>query len=818
MFNSFLHQIQKPYIFIQTCRMQRSFLLLMLLLCYVFASAQTINNDILTKLWKAKWIDVPNTDPHAYGVYHFRKSFSLDDKPQHFIIHVSADNRYKLFVNDSLVSFGPAKGDLYHWNFESVDIAPYLTKGKNIVAALVWNLGDGKPVWQISYQTAFILQGDGKAEEILNTNNSWKCMRDSAYNPLQPLLIYTYYAAGAAEKFDMNYYPENWTNINYNDAAWLNAHELFEGVPKDVNHWSTGWMLIPRSIPMMELTQQRLQQIRKQENISVDGNFLQGGHPVKIPAHTTVHLLFDQGFETTAFPILKFSDGKDADMTLTYAEALYVNEADSVDWRTQNQKGNRNEIEDKHIVGVKDEIISNGTSDQTFTGLSFRTFRYIALDITTKDADLTIDDFYGMYTGYPFKMNARFAGSDTSLNKILEVGWRTARLDAQETYTDCPYYEQLQYVGDTRIQALVSLYNSGDSRLMRNAINDIAYSTLAEGVTESRYPHNIHQEIPTFSLIWISMLHDYYMYVGDSSFIKDKLRISRQVLSYFHRFQQADGSIHNAPYWEFTDWVDAPGWDGGVAPVDNDGNSTSLDLQLLMAYEAAYDLEKNIGMNAYADMYANQIGQLKKVIQQKYWDDDKKLFSDTKEKKYYSQHANALAIITGVVNGNDAHELAKNLMNDTSLAKASVYFRYYLYQALTKAGFGDDYLNWLGIWRENLAMGLTTWAEIDDINRARSDCHAWGSSPNIELYRIVLGINTDAPGFSNVRIEPHLGALTNASGTIPHPKGDIKTSYILQNGKWNVAITLPQTITGKFIWKGKEYVLKGGENKFVVER
>ncbi len=769
-------------------------------------------------MWAAKWIDVPNTDAHAYGVYHFRKSFFLNDKPQHFIIHVSADNRYKLFVNDSLVSFGPAKGDLYHWNFETVDIAPYLNQGKNIVAALVWNFGDDKPVWQISYQTAFILQGDTKTEEILNTDTTWKCMRDAAYNPLQPQLIYTYYAAGAAEKIDMNDYPENWTAINYDDASWMNAHELFEGIPKNVNHWSTGWMLVPRSIPMMELTQQRLQQIRKQENINADEKFLQGNHPVKIPANTSVHLLFDQSFETTTFPVLKFNSGKNAVINLTYAEALYVNEADSIDWRTQNQKGNRNEIEGKHIVGVKDEIISNGNSNQTFTALSFRTYRYVALDITTKDEALTIDDLYGMYTGYPFKMNSGFASSDTSLNKILEVGWRTARLDAQETYTDCPYYEQLQYVGDTRIQALVSLYNSGDDRLMRNAISDIAYSTLAEGLTESRYPHNIHQEIPTFSLIWISMLHDYFMYRSDTNFIKDQLRISRGVLSFFQKFQQADGSLKNAPYWEFTDWVDAPGWDGGAAPVDKDGNSALLDLQLLMAYESAYDLEKNTGMNAYANLYLMQINQLKKIIQQKYWDDNKKLFSDTKEKKYYSQHANALAIITGVANATTAHEIGKKLMEDNSLVKASVYFRFYLYQALTKAGYGDDYLNWLGIWKDNLAMGLTTWSEIDDLNHARSDCHAWGSSPNIEMYRIVLGIDADAPGFSKVKIEPHLGALTNASGTIPHPNGNIKASYVLQNGNWNVDITLPQTITGRFVWKGKEYALKSGETKFELDK
>ncbi len=793
--------------------MQKIFLLIAVFY-FCSASSQAINKNILTEVWNAAWINMPDSKPHDYGVYHFRKTFVLDEKRQQFIVHVSADNRYKLYVNDSLVSFGPAKGDLYHWNFETVDIASYLNKGKNIIAAVVWNFGEEKPVWQISYQTAFILQGDTKAEEIINTDTSWKCTQNKAYSPLQPQLTYTYYAAGATEKIDIKNFPHDWTAVNFNDKDWMNAHEIFNGVPKNVNHWSTGWMLVPRQIPMMELTQQRLEFI-KEKNIDIDANFLQGNHAIKIPAHTTVHILFDQSFETTAFPVLSFSKGKDADISLTYAEALFKNEADSIDWRAQNQKGNRNEIKGKHIVGVKDEIISDGSTHQNFTALSFRTYRYVALDVTTKNEDLTIDDFYGMYTGYPFKLNANFTSSDTSLNKILEVGWRTARLDAQETYTDCPYYEQLQYVGDTRIQAMVSLYNSGDDKLMRNAIEDIANSVLAEGITESRYPHNIHQEIPTFSLIWISMLHDYYMYRSDTNFIKEQLRISRQVLSFFHKFQQADGSVLNAPYWNFTDWVDAPGWDGGVAPTDSNGNSALMDLQLLMAYESAYNLEKNVGMNAYANMYAAQINQLKKIIKDKYWDNGKKVFSDTKEKKYFSQHANALAILTNIITGNEAHELGNKLLHDTSLITASVYFKYYVYQALNKSGFGNDYLNWLGIWKQNLAMGLTTWAEIDDINRARSDCHAWGSSPNIELYRIVLGIDSDAPGFSKVKIEPHLGTLTNASGTIPHPNGNIKAFYLLQNGKWNIEIKLPQKIIGRFIWKGKEYALKEGENNFV---
>ena len=121
---------------------------------------------------------------------------------------------------------------------------------------------------------------------------------------------------------------------------------------------------------------------------------------------------------------------------------------------------------------------------------------------------------------------------------------------------DCPYYEQLQYVGDTRIQALVSLYNTGDDRLMRNAITQLDYSRMAEGITLSRYPTANAQEIPTFSLWWIGMLSDYWMYRNDAAFVKQFLPGERQVLQFFSKYQQQDGSLKNAPYWEFTDWAE----------------------------------------------------------------------------------------------------------------------------------------------------------------------------------------------------------------------------------------------------------------------
>ncbi|MGZ3834358.1 MAG: alpha-L-rhamnosidase C-terminal domain-containing protein, partial [Mucilaginibacter sp.] len=121
-----------------------------------------------------------------------------------------------------------------------------------------------------------------------------------------------------------------------------------------------------------------------------------------------------------------------------------------------------------------------------------------------------------------------------------------------------------------------------------------------------------------------------------------------------------------------------------------------------------------------------------------------------------------------------------------------------------------------GIWRDNIKMGMTTWAEMSDISGTRSDCHAWGSSPNIELYRTVLGIESDAPGFSKIRIEPHLGSIVHIGGQIPHPKGNVIVRYDQQGDKWKVKITLPGGTSGRLVWKRKEYLLKPGENTFAL--
>jgi hypothetical protein len=790
------------------------------------SKAQQINPELLQNGWKALWITGPGVPINRfnaasdlslkdYGVFKFRKTIELKDKPASFVIHVSADNRYKLFVNGKQASQGPARGDLYFWNFETIDIASYLNAGSNAISAVVWNDGRYKPEAQITYLTAFILQGNTAAEEVLNTNDSWKTVEDESYQPL-PVRVPGYYVAGPAELVDMNKHVKGWNKPDYDDSKWVKARVIGPAVTKATAVNSTGWMLVPSPIPQPEMTMQRLLSVRKTEGVKVPTSFPATKTQFTIPPDTKATILLDQGFLTNAYPTLVISGGKNASVLIGYAEGLYIGKSEQLTgFRVPTlPKGNRNEVEGKLFIGKADSLISDGTANQEYTPLWWRTYRYLQLTVYTKSEPLVIEDLYGTFTGYPFAQNAKLQTQNPEMEKMLDIGWRTARLCAFETYMDCPYYEQLQYIGDARIQALVSIYNAGDDRLVRNALTLMDHSRIAEGITLSRYPTDLHQEIPTFSLWWIAMLYDYYMYRPDSLFIKNKLPGTRQVLSFFERYQQADGSLKNAPYWEFTDWAQGKGWNFGMAPKGKNGESAVLDMQLLMTYRLASELEEKLGLKDLARLYTSRANQLKQTIQRKYWNPTRGLYADTQDKDLFSQHANSLAILSGVITGKNATTLANKMLNDTTLVPASIYFKYYLHQALVKAGLGNDYLKWLDEWRENISMGLTTWAETSDVSTTRSDCHAWGSSPNIEFFRTILGIDTDAPGFSKIKISPHLGTIEDISGEMPHPNGKIQVNYKVQNGRLQADINLPAKTSGTLVWKDKNYPLKGGKNTF----
>lgn len=769
-----------------------------------------INPSLLNKPWSAHWISHPTASPTEYSVFHFRKSFNLTDVPETFIVHISGDNRYRFFVNGQPVCEGPSRGDIEHWHFESVDIASYLQKGKNVLAAEVWNFGLKRPVAQFSLMTGFILQGNSPKEEIVNTNSSWKVIQDQAYGPGEDpgSLLHTYIVVGPTDVVDGSRYPWGWKTDGYDDSSWKKAVEVHSGQPRGIGT-ETSWTLTPRQIPFMEKKLERMKSVRRSDGINLTDNWLQGKAPLTIPANRKVSILIDNGVLTTAYPELYVTKGKGATVKISYAEALFD---------ANGQKGNRDAIDGKKLLGYTDVFLPDGGTNRMFQPLWFRTYRYIRMDIQTTNEPLTINDFYGMFTAYPLVEKAKFASSDSTLQQIWNVGWRTARLCANETYFDCPYYEQLQYVGDTRIQALISLYVSGDDRLVRKAIKLFNDSRFSEGLTRSRYPSYLPQIIPPYSLFWVDMVNDYRMLRDDLEFIRSNLWGIENVIHWFEqRIDPKTGLLGKVEYWNFVDWAKEWAWSsetqmGGVPAGGFHGQSAMLTLQFAYSAQHAAEIFKQFNDTCLAQKYQMLADNLVKAVKENCWDKTKGYFSDTPEKKEFSMHTNIFAVLTGAVDKSSAKYLVRRMMNDTSLIQPTMYFRFYLTQAMKKAGLADEYLNTLGLWRDMLTKGLTTFAEKPD--PTRSDCHAWSASPDYDLLATVAGIEPSSPGFKTVKIEPALGSLRFIKGQFPHPKGMIEFD-LKRKGKDGIAgrIILPANLTGLFRLNGKEVPLHSGSQK-----
>jgi hypothetical protein len=599
-------------------------------------------------------------------------------------------------------------------------------------------------------------------------------------------------------------YPWGWAARDLDDSGWAAVEEVSVGGPRAIRDSPSRWFLVPTLLPPQESRLDRFVEVVRADGARPGDGWLEGRRAWTIPAGATARVLLDRGELTTAYPEIVTSGGRGASIALTYAEALLTPRADG----KRGEKGNRNEIDGKQIGGLRDRFLPDGGQARLFRPLWWRTYRYVEADIRTADEPLTIEDIRGDFTAYPFEERGSFESSDPTLQKIWDVGWRTARLCAHETYMDTPYWEQLQYIGDTRIQALISLYVGADDRLVRNAIEQFDESRIPDGLTQSRYPTMLPQIIPPFSLFWVGMMHDLYAYGGDEAFARKYLGGARAVLDWFEARLAPSGLLGRLEWWNFADWVEGHGFANGEPPTDDGGGSAIISLQFVLALREAADLEQAVGSPDQAARYRALADRVAAAVGRATWDESRRFYADTPGKRTYSEHVNALAVLADVVPQEEQAAFMRRVLDDRTLTQATYYFRFYLFRAMTHAGLGDAYLEQLAPWRQMLDLGLTTWAEEPD--PTRSDSHAWSAHPNYDLLATVAGIRPAAPGFSKVQIEPHLGALTSVTASVPTPRGAVSVRYTRSAGSLKAEITLPPGTSGVFKWQGQTSELREG--------
>jgi hypothetical protein len=761
------------------------------------------------KQWHAEWIAAPDAPARDYNVVYFRKTLPLTMAPSHYVVDVSADTRFELHINGKRVDAGPALADVQHWRYQVTDLAPYLHSGENEIAAIVWNFGTSAAVAQMSSQTAFLLSAEDPGNAGIDTGESWLTSRERGRS-LPSGSMRDYYAAGPPESMDGRNMTWDWDSavIKYGQQ-WVPAKSLGHAATRGAQDSPTRWILEKDELPPMQYAPTQAGHVVRISGTNESSSDFPD-KPITIPAYSTVTILLDRGVLTTAFPSLQTRGGRDATIGITYAEALYDD---------KEQKGNRNEVAGRHIAGLMDHIIADG-EDRTYRTLWWRTWRYMQLEVKTADQPLTIESLGAFYTAYPFSAVAHFSSDDPELAKIWETGWRTAQLCSHETYMDTPYWEQLQYVGDTRIQALISYAVTGDDRLAKQAMLAYRDSQLTDGLTESRYPSSLTQVIPPFSLMWVGMLHDFSTYRDDPRFVSSLLPSTRGVLDWFSARQRPDGLLAKIDWWPFVDWS-PPLYVGGVPPQEADGGSSALTLQYIEGLRDAADLENSFGEKERAERYRNRADRASAALMRLSWDANAGLLADTPAKTSYSQQANALAVWLDVIPKSSQSAVMQKVLASHGfpgekpvLSQASYYFRFYLARAMVHAGLGNQYIAQLDPWRKMLALGLSTWAETPE--PTRSDSHAWSAHPTLDLLTIVAGIAPASPGFQSVRIEPNIGRLQHLNASMPTPKGVISVRYTRDNQVVKAHISLPPGLPGELNWHGKLTPLHAGEQELTL--
>src|SRR5436305_2579019 len=328
------------------------------------ASAQ-LPPEALRALWKAQWITSPSAPLRDSVVLHFRKLLEIPEAPEHFVVHVSADAQFILWVNQQEIGRGPARSDLAHWRYETYDLTKVLHAGRNEISATVWNFGV-VPLAQITDRTGFVLEGDTASEAVANTDSTWEVEDEKGIHtlPTPADLDRWYYVAEPAERIDGSVFDWSWNNATSSHGKWQKPVLIGEASLRGAALQNNNWQLMPDPLPPMQMELTPAGRVVRAVGIQRSGDF--PGSLLEIPAHSKVTLLLDQAHLITAYPELTVTGGAQSTIRLTYAEALFDG---------NGQKGNRNKIDGKEIVGIFDEFLSDGSPVRRLMPLVWRSLR-----------------------------------------------------------------------------------------------------------------------------------------------------------------------------------------------------------------------------------------------------------------------------------------------------------------------------------------------------------------------------------------------------------------------------------------------------------
>jgi alpha-L-rhamnosidase len=770
--------------------------------------------------WPCRWVQ-PEQLPAPPFVMLYRRRFSLN-APDTVRIHVSADERYDLYLDGKRIGRGSERGDRNHWFFESYDLE--LAPGEHTLCARVWSLGALRPWAQLSVYHGLIVAPEDPAwlPQIGTGVASWEVRQLAEYRFTELLLPPNFpLGGGPGVELDGTLSIPGWERGEGTDwrpvramHSGTNGFYLFSGESIHLLHPAT----LPPQLDR-PLTNRSVRFITQPNGEHVDGEpivmsndrpdeheawaqLLATDEPLLLPPHTRRRVLIDLETYRCFYPELEVRGGKGGSVTLTVSETLFTSPTSAL------MKGHRDQIDGKYMLGTPDRILTAGQDVPIrFAPLDWRCGRYLEVLVRSAEEPLVIERLALRETGYPLEPESSWNVEDKHLTRLLDVCVHTLRMCAHETYMDCPYYERLMYVGDTRIQALLTYVLTGDTKLPRKALQLFDASRLNfSGLVTDSYP-SIGKLIPPFALWWVGMVYDYALWRGDPAFIATMMPGVRAVLERFVQARDDAGLVRSLPGWNFADWC--PEWPDGVPPGGYGEVSGLINWHVVYALAQAISLEHFIGETELAARSARLAAQLVEALRRTFWHPEQGLFADDTTHQAFSIHTQCLALLSGMLAADETTHIARALLNPpAAVVMPSIYFTHYLFEAYHQLGRGDIVQQRLDPWVKAIENGCRTLPET--FGDARSDCHAWGAHPLYHYIATILGVRPAGPGFQQILIRPQLGSLHEAQARIVHPKGMLEIALRRDEGAITGSVTLPTGVFGVFHYAHQQVALVPG--------
>lgn len=703
------------------------------------------------------WMKERNHEENVF--VEFRTTLLTAKKPERFLIRISADSRYKLYINDKFIEYGPSKGNDKIWYYDEFDIADYLMAGKNLIyiRVLHYSTLHGKGNYSV-FRTEtpgvyFDIIPELENEYVLK---KWECRKVSeceiyAENPyFSPLWIY--------EK----------THVPETGKVWETPVFYAEN---EISTILKSSHLKRRTIPYMK---------RKKKSFQAIKSFC-------VKAWEKAEILLDAGELMTAFYSLKIAGGKNAEIELLQSECfageIVVKEGDP--YGSLPKKSDRTDSSQK-LYGYTDkyEVCGGGTETvpEIYEPFWMRTFRYVRVRIRTKEEPLMICGFDYEETGYPLQIKSHIKTSDSRMEQIWDISERSLRRCMQETYVDCPFYEQLQYTMDARSQILYTYAVAADPRLAIKCMDDFANAVRSDGMLNCCYPNYETNVIPGFGIYYIGIVYDYMMYFGDKVQLEKYLDTVRGILDFFEKNRMKNGLVGkvgdvNKPgnYWSFVDWTKE--WDAtnGVPPCTRHGALTMESLLYILGLTYASEIEEYLGHAERKKLYERRRCQMQEAVR-KHCIGANGLIQDGPHVEEYSQHCQVFGILGEVLEKEEGKKaVMETLRVPEKYAQCSIAMSYYLFRALEKCEIYNETERLWDMWDDMVRNNLTTC--VEDTLMQRSDCHAWGALALYELPSVILGVRPGKPGYEEIEVRPLTDTLLWAKGEVVTPKGMVSVNW-----------------------------------------